>query len=82
MQDASVALAAGEDGLARGLMTDERLDHVLVRGTPVEVGRVLAAHARRIRPESVGFALLARDMSRAIDGAAEAFKVLGSEVAA
>ena len=80
--EASAALAAGEDGLARGLMTDERLDHVLVRGTPVEVGRVLASHARRIRPESVGFALLAQDMSRAIDGAAEAFKVLGSEVAA
>jgi len=43
---------------------------------------VLAGHARRIRPESVGFALLAQDMGRAIDGAAEAFKVLNSEVAA
>ena len=82
LREASTALAAGEDGLARGLMTDERLDHVLVRGTPVEVGRVLAGHARRIRPESVGFALLAQDMGRAIDGAAEAFKVLNSEVAA
>ncbi len=82
LSEASVALAAGDDSLARALMTDERLEHVLVRGTPASVGRVLAGHARRIRPDSVGFALLAADMSRAIDGAAEAFAVLSSEVAA
>ena len=82
LSDASVALAAGDDALARALMTDERLDHVLVRGTPASVGRVLAGHARRIRPDSVGFALLADDMTRAIDGAAEAFATVTSEVAA
>ena len=82
LSDASVALAAGDDALARALMTDERLDHVLVRGTPDSVGRVLAGHARRIRPDSVGFALLADDMTRAIDGAAEAFATVTSEVAA
>jgi 5,10-methylenetetrahydromethanopterin reductase len=80
--EASSALAAGDDSLARALMTDERLDHVLVRGTPASVGRVLAEHARRIAPDSVGFALLAEDMSRAIDGAAEAFATVTSEVAA
>jgi 5,10-methylenetetrahydromethanopterin reductase len=80
--EASAALAAGDDEPARALMTDERLDHVLVRGTPADVGHVLAGHARRIRPDSVGFALLARDMSRAIDDAAEAFKVVDSELAA
>ena len=34
--EASAALAAGDDALARRLMTDERLDHVLVRGTPAD----------------------------------------------
>ena len=82
LSEASSALAAGDDSLARALMTDERLDHVLVRGTPASVGRVLAGHARRIDPDSVGFALLADDMTRAIDGAAEAFAIMTSEVAA
>jgi len=46
------------------------------------VGRVLAGHARRIGPDSVGFALLADEMTRAIDSAAEAFAIMISEVAA
>ena len=82
LREASGALAAGDDAEARRLMTDERLALVLVRGTPAEVGRALAGHARRIGPDSVGFALLASDMSRAIDAAAEAFAVVNSEVAA
>ncbi len=82
LSDASSALASGDDSWARALMSDDRLALVLVRGTPAAVGRVLAEHARRIRPESVGFALLAADMTRAIDGAAEAFHVMKAEVAA
>jgi len=82
LRDASGALASGDDSGARGLMTDDRLALVLVRGTPAEIGRVLAGHARRIGPDSVGFALLASDMTRAIDSAAEAFAVVNSEVAA
>jgi 5,10-methylenetetrahydromethanopterin reductase len=82
LREASIALAGGDDSAARRLMTDERLSLVLARGTPTEVGKVLAGHARRIEPDSVGFALLATDMSRAIDAAAEAFAVVDSEVAA
>jgi 5,10-methylenetetrahydromethanopterin reductase len=69
---AAAGLAAGDPAPARRLITDEVLDRILLRGTPDEVGRRLAAISERIRPTSLGLALLTPDLERGLDDAAVA----------
>lgn len=71
-RSAAAALAAGDAGPARRLITDEVLDQILLHGTPDEVGRRLAQIADRIRPTSVGLSLLTPDLERGLDDAAAA----------
>jgi hypothetical protein len=59
VKDAARALDTGDEEPARRLLTDERLDLVLVG--PGSVVRVLAELARELRPVSVGLALLGED---------------------
>jgi 5,10-methylenetetrahydromethanopterin reductase len=68
VQEAVVAMAAGDDGPARTLIDDRRLDHLLVHGTdPCQLGRRLAALARRHAATSVGVAYVGGDPMGALD---------------
>jgi 5,10-methylenetetrahydromethanopterin reductase len=77
---ATAALQGGDEGPARRLMTDERLDRVMLTGPPRDVGRRLAELARRHRPNAIGLALLQADVGQAIAAAAESFAVMRSEL--
>jgi 5,10-methylenetetrahydromethanopterin reductase len=72
----SVALQRGDDAPARRLMTDDVLRHMLVWGSPSEIGLRLAQLARDLRPDSIGLSLLQKDIPRAMDACAEAFAAM------
>ncbi|HSL59353.1 MAG TPA: LLM class flavin-dependent oxidoreductase [Acidimicrobiales bacterium] len=73
---AADALRAGDERPARRIMTDELLAEVLLTGAPDVVGRRLADLVRRHRPDSIGLALLQRDLTTAIDRCAEAMDAM------
>jgi 5,10-methylenetetrahydromethanopterin reductase len=80
LREATAALAAGDDGPARRLMTDDRLDQVMLSGPPEAVGRRLADLVRRHEPNAIGLALLQGDVGAAIEGAARSFAVMRHEL--
>ena len=62
VRDAVAALAAGDDGPARALIDDQRLEQLLVHGAdPCQLGQRLAALARRHAATSVGVAYVGED---------------------
>jgi 5,10-methylenetetrahydromethanopterin reductase len=70
---AVTALAAGDDGPARELIDDHRLDQLLVRGaSPCEIGQQLAALARQHDATSVGIAYVGGDPTGAVEHVAAA----------
>jgi 5,10-methylenetetrahydromethanopterin reductase len=78
VQDAVAAMAAGDDGPARALIDDRRLDHLLVHGaSSCQVGQRLAELARRHTATSAGVAYVGDDPVGALDrvaAAARAFR--------
>jgi 5,10-methylenetetrahydromethanopterin reductase len=71
VQEAVAAMAAGDDGPARALIDERRLDHLLVHGAdPCQLGRRLAALARRHAATSVGVAYVGGDPMGALDAVA------------
>jgi 5,10-methylenetetrahydromethanopterin reductase len=78
---ATAALQDGDEEPARRLMTDDRLDEVMLTGPPETVGRRLAELARRHQPNAIGLALLQRDVGGAVDAAARSFAVMREELA-
>ncbi len=73
---AADAYAAGDPEPARRLITDDRLDQIVLRGTPAEVAARLAAIARRTDAEAIGLSLLSPDLERGVDDAAATFRIL------
>jgi 5,10-methylenetetrahydromethanopterin reductase len=71
---AAAALSAGDAGPARRLITDDVLDRLILRGSPVEVGRRLARIGDLLCPDSLGVALLTPDLDRGVSDAAESFE--------
>lgn len=69
---AASAFAAGDQGPARRLITDEVLDQILLHGTPASVGRRLAEIAERHDASAVGLSLLTPDLERGLADAATA----------
>ena len=68
VRDAVAALAAGDDGPARALIDDRRLDHLLVHGVDAcRLADRLAALARRHAPTSIGVAYVGDDPMGALD---------------
>ena len=68
VQDAVGAMATGDDGPARALIDDRRLDHLLVHGVDAcRLADRLAALARRHAPTSVGVAYVGDDPMGALD---------------
>ena len=62
------AMATGDDGPARALIDDRRLDHLLVHGVDAcRLADRLAALARRHAPTSVGVAYVGDDPMGALD---------------
>lgn len=66
------ALASGDAGPARALITERVLDEILLRGTPAEVGLRLAAIAAEHGPDSIGISLLTPNLERGLEDAAAA----------
>jgi len=79
-QAATVALHAGNVGPALELMTDDVLRHVLLWGSPKEIGSRLAELVREQRPTSIGLALLQTDVPRALDASAAALAHMRREL--
>jgi 5,10-methylenetetrahydromethanopterin reductase len=77
---ATQALQSGDAEPARRLMSDDVLRHVLLWGTPAEIGLELAALARTERPDSIGICLLQADVPKALEGCAEAFAAMHSQL--
>jgi 5,10-methylenetetrahydromethanopterin reductase len=68
VQDAVGALAAGDDGPARTVIDDRRLDQLLVHGVDAcRLAERLAALSRRHGPTSVGIAYVGDDPIAALD---------------
>ena len=68
VQDAVGAMVTGDDGPARALIDDRRLDHLLVHGVDAcRLADRLAALARRHAPTSVGVAYVGEDPMGALD---------------
>lgn len=73
---AAAALRNGDPAPAIELIDDELLEHLMLLGEPDRVGRRLADMVRRYQPASIGLAIIADDLTRAIDDAVEAFAAM------
>jgi 5,10-methylenetetrahydromethanopterin reductase len=83
LADASAAAEAftrGDEGPARKLVTDRLLDELVMRGTPEQVGRELAARVRPFNPTSVGLTLFTADPVATLEPAAAALAVARKEL--
>jgi len=79
-QSATDALQRGDREPARQLMTDDVLRHMLVWGSPAEIGARLATLVRELHPDSIGLSLLQEDVPKAMDACAAAFASMRSEL--
>ncbi|HEY1292605.1 MAG TPA: hypothetical protein VGJ60_05875, partial [Chloroflexota bacterium] len=59
---------------------DDVLRHMLVWGSPSEIGARLATVVRELQPESIGLSLLQEDVPRAMDASAAAFAAMRDEL--
>jgi 5,10-methylenetetrahydromethanopterin reductase len=57
LRPAIAALAGGDDGAARRLVTDEIVDHLMLSGGPGRMARRIADMARKYQPASIGICL-------------------------
>jgi 5,10-methylenetetrahydromethanopterin reductase len=70
------ALQRGDPEPARQLMTDTVLRHMLVWGSPDEIGARLATLVRELGPDSIGLSLLQVDVPKALEACARAFAAM------
>jgi len=74
------ALRRGDREPARQLMNDDVLRHMLVWGSPADIGARLAGLVRELRPASIGLSLLQEDVPRALEASAAAFEAMRREL--
>lgn len=74
------ALATGDEGPARAVVTDELAKRLIVSGSPREVGCQLADLVREHRPTSIGLALTPKDPAAALASATTAFVSMREEL--
>ena len=77
---AAAELAEGNEGPARGLLTESLLDDVLIAGDPAEVGRALASRVRPLQATSVGFAIIGEQPADILDRVSCAAQSFRSEM--
>jgi 5,10-methylenetetrahydromethanopterin reductase len=75
-ESVTVALQRGDREPARQLMTDRVLRHMLLWGSPDEIGMRLAALVQELRPDSIGLSLLQLDVPRALEACAQTFAAM------
>ena len=76
VKSAADSLRAGDPGPARHLIDDDLLEHLMLLGPPAQVGARLADLVREHQPASIGLAIIADDLTRAIGNAAAAFATM------
>jgi 5,10-methylenetetrahydromethanopterin reductase len=79
-ESATRALQRGDREPARRLMSDDVLRHMLIWGSPTEIGARLAGLVRELRPASIGLSLLQEDVPRALEASAAAFEAMRREL--
>jgi 5,10-methylenetetrahydromethanopterin reductase len=67
LAEAALAIHAGDDGAARRLIDDDRLDQLVLRGRPERVAAQLLALGRGHGADEVGLALTTRDLGADVD---------------
>ncbi len=77
---ATLALQHGDREPARRLMTDSVLRHMLLWGSPEEIGARLATLVRELQPESIGLSLLQEDVPKALEACARTFAAMRREL--
>jgi 5,10-methylenetetrahydromethanopterin reductase len=77
---ATLALQQGDREPARRLMTDSVLRHMLLWGSPEEIGARLASLVRELQPHSIGLSLLQEDVPRALEACARTFAAMRREL--
>jgi 5,10-methylenetetrahydromethanopterin reductase len=75
------ALQRGNSQPARELMSDAVLRHMLVWGSPDEIGARLASLVRELQPDSIGLSLLQVDVPGALEACASAFAAMRRQLA-
>ncbi|HEY2595750.1 MAG TPA: LLM class flavin-dependent oxidoreductase [Chloroflexota bacterium] len=80
-ESVTVALQRGDREPARQLMTDSVLRHMLLWGSPDEIGTRLAALVQELRPDSIGLSLLQVDVPKALDACADTFAAMRRKLA-
>ena len=80
LQRAADDLRSGDEIRAKSLITDRRLEELILVGSAEEIGHRLAALVRCYRPSSIGLALTQVDLSEGVDSTVAAFGVMRSEL--
>jgi 5,10-methylenetetrahydromethanopterin reductase len=79
-KSAAAALAQGDARPAARLIDDQRLDELVIHGSPEAVGRELAQRLRPLQPLSIGVALLTDDPLATLEPAAQALAIAAREL--
>jgi len=77
---AATALRAGDRGPAAAVITDDLLPHLILTGSPSEVGSRLAGLVQQHDPSSIGLAVLQKDLEAGLRDAAEALRTMGASL--
>lgn len=75
---AATALRAGDRRPAAAMITDDLLPHLILTGSPTEVGQRLAVLADQYRPSSIGLAVIQEDLQAAARDVAEAVQTMSA----
>lgn len=67
LAEAAAAMHAGDDAAARAVVTDHRLDQLVLRGSPERVAELLLERAAELGADEVGLALTTRDLSAEVE---------------
>jgi 5,10-methylenetetrahydromethanopterin reductase len=78
VQAAATSLREGDPGPASALITDELLRELMLIGEPDRIGMQLAELVVTHKPNSIGLAIVAPDLTVAIEQAGEAFETMRS----
>ncbi len=77
---AAAALASGDDGPARRVVSPAVFDDLVLSGDAESIGRELAARARQHRPSTIGMTFTTDDPLSVVEASAAAFAVMDREL--